>query len=269
MLIKLTRFVTQFMLIEPNFFDYARRMADTPTDLYRHFDKDGQLLYVGISFRAIIRQAAHRDKAPWWGDVASITVEKFPSRAAARAAEKKAIQEERPLHNNHWNKKKFRYEAQYSKGHTIELPGAPEMAAVVADWYIALTRSPRLPKALKDLADKFDESTDAGRGYAYAIRALEQMHADAKKEAKKAPKPKSDGTVRKALRKLGRKPGPPTLLDTIDKNELKRLRKDLGDPKMSWRKLKDKYGYAVATLRRHFEEERKEALLKLAEEDEQ
>ncbi|WP_298984039.1 hypothetical protein [uncultured Roseibium sp.] len=59
-----------------------------------------------------------------------------------------------------------------------------------------------------------------------------------------------------AARKRGWKPGPPTLLDTIDKNELKRLRKDLADPKMSWRKLKDKYGYAVATLRRHFEEER-------------
>lgn len=67
--------------------------------LYRHFDKDGDLLYVGISLSAIDRSKQHRTGSEWWPEVASITVENFASRAAAERAERKAIASERPIHN--------------------------------------------------------------------------------------------------------------------------------------------------------------------------
>ncbi|MAM60881.1 hypothetical protein [Maritimibacter sp. UBA3975] len=67
--------------------------------LYRHFDKDGDLLYVGISLSAIDRSKQHKNGSDWWQEVASITVENFASRAAAERAERRAISSERPIHN--------------------------------------------------------------------------------------------------------------------------------------------------------------------------
>jgi hypothetical protein len=45
------------------------------TALYRHFDKDGNLLYVGVSLNAIERTISHRDKSPWYQDIARIEIE--------------------------------------------------------------------------------------------------------------------------------------------------------------------------------------------------
>src|ERR1051326_2758487 len=67
-----------------------------PTTLYRFFDPAGVLLYVGISHRAVMRWGDHGRVRPWWPEVASITVEHFADRKAARAAEVKAIQTESP-----------------------------------------------------------------------------------------------------------------------------------------------------------------------------
>lgn len=248
-------------------------MEERPTDLYRHFDKDGRLLYVGISFRAIVRQAAHSNAAPWWDDVATITVERFETRKAAKSAERRAIETEKPLHNKHWAEKRFKYRSKKKHGFTMELPGAADMAQAVVDWYISLTRNQRMPKDLVGLADKFDQSTDAGRGHALAIKALEQLHKDMEieKHAERKAEKSSTAEHKAVLRKLGARPGPANLVQRLEKEDpkkLRALRKDLADPLMTWRKLHKKYGYAVATLRRHFEEERKQALLNLAADDE-
>jgi predicted GIY-YIG superfamily endonuclease len=69
------------------------------TILYRHFNKDNQLLYVGISFSVMARLQKHSKLSPWWRNISHITFERFPSRAAAIAAEQMAIDQERPLHN--------------------------------------------------------------------------------------------------------------------------------------------------------------------------
>jgi energy-coupling factor transporter ATP-binding protein EcfA2 len=66
--------------------------------LYRWFDTDGKLLYVGITNDMARRTTEHQDK-PWWPEVASSQVEWFPSRKAVLAAEKAAIEAEHPLHN--------------------------------------------------------------------------------------------------------------------------------------------------------------------------
>ncbi len=68
-------------------------------NLYRHFDKDGRLLYVGVSLSALSRLAQHRDASHWFQEIASVKIEVFEDRKAALAAERDAIVKENPLHN--------------------------------------------------------------------------------------------------------------------------------------------------------------------------
>jgi len=69
------------------------------TQVYRHFDENGRLLYVGISRAVSWRLMAHEKNSGWWRDVRTITVSPpYRSRAEALAAEA-AIVAERPLFN--------------------------------------------------------------------------------------------------------------------------------------------------------------------------
>jgi hypothetical protein len=73
-------------------------LINPPTALYRHFNGDGTLLYVGISLSVVQRLSEHA-ASPWFKRISRIDVEWFDSRAQARAAEREAIQDERPIHN--------------------------------------------------------------------------------------------------------------------------------------------------------------------------
>ncbi len=67
--------------------------------LYRHFDEAGTLLYVGISLNALARLAQHRSVSPWFVKIANMTIERFETRREVEEAERKAIRDEKPLHN--------------------------------------------------------------------------------------------------------------------------------------------------------------------------
>lgn len=67
--------------------------------VYRMYDADLHLLYVGCSTNLMQRVSGHRSTVPWWPDVDTITVEHFADRSSALAAETVAIRDERPLHN--------------------------------------------------------------------------------------------------------------------------------------------------------------------------
>ncbi len=113
------------------------------------------------------------------------------------------------------------------------------------------------------LRDQIDTRTAMGNFMFHLLASLAQLERDLTSERTKA--------GMDAARKRGWHPGPDTLVQRLereDPNQLKALRKDVCDPSMTWRGLHKKYGYAVATLRRHFETERKAALLKLAAKDE-
>ncbi len=71
--------------------------------LYRHFDKDGNLLYIGTSLSVMSRTSHHHKISPWFNKITSITIERFPGRYDAARAEKKAILEEYPIHNKMFN----------------------------------------------------------------------------------------------------------------------------------------------------------------------
>lgn len=76
-------------------------MTDGPTRhaLYRFYDADGQLLYVGITADPGSRWRKHAHDKPWWHDVANITIETHPTRADVLEAERAAILTEKPRHN--------------------------------------------------------------------------------------------------------------------------------------------------------------------------
>jgi|GEM_PF-5834944 len=73
--------------------------------LYRHFDSEGTLLYVGVSLSVLTRLVQHKSSSSWYASVTQITIENYESREDAELAEKHAIESERPIWNVVYNGK--------------------------------------------------------------------------------------------------------------------------------------------------------------------
>lgn len=71
--------------------------------LYRFWNKDSELLYIGISLNAIARLSQHSKDKDWYQEVASITMEHFGSREELEKAERESIFKERPRYNIVYN----------------------------------------------------------------------------------------------------------------------------------------------------------------------
>ena len=71
----------------------------TRTALYRHFDVDGVLLYVGITDFLSERERQHAASASWFELVSKTTIEWCSCRAHALALEAVAVRYERPQFN--------------------------------------------------------------------------------------------------------------------------------------------------------------------------
>jgi excisionase family DNA binding protein len=78
-------------------------LEGSDTKLYRHFDQNKKLLYVGISLNAVARLSGHRSTSSWFENIATVKIETFPNREAALMAERLAILKEKPLYNRHHN----------------------------------------------------------------------------------------------------------------------------------------------------------------------
>lgn len=106
-------------------------MGDTTT-LYRIYDAQDRLLYVGISGGSFIRLGQHGDSAAWAHYATKITLERYPTREEAKQAESKAIQSEDPV----WNvrgrpiERSLRWAAAYPNGDpdTVDLVALSEWA---------------------------------------------------------------------------------------------------------------------------------------------
>lgn len=66
--------------------------------VYRHYDKHGFLLYVGMSSTFLARQANHKE-SNWFDEISTITVAHYDTREEALDAERVAIATENPKHN--------------------------------------------------------------------------------------------------------------------------------------------------------------------------
>lgn len=74
--------------------------------LYRHFDKVGNLLYVGISYSAVSRASQHKQGSEWYKHSCKMTIENFSNRNELITAERQAIESESPLYNKMLNSSK-------------------------------------------------------------------------------------------------------------------------------------------------------------------
>ena len=77
----------------------GHRDEDGPVDVYRVFDAEGALLYVGMTCNVLKRMQAHARTKDWWPQAETVEAAWYPDSASAFAAEQEAIRMERPLHN--------------------------------------------------------------------------------------------------------------------------------------------------------------------------
>jgi hypothetical protein len=71
----------------------------SPTMLYRYFDEDGDLLYVGIAWEHYLRDRQHFKTSLWYRYATHCSVEDFPTRYLAEWGEARAIHDEKPEFN--------------------------------------------------------------------------------------------------------------------------------------------------------------------------
>jgi len=74
-------------------------MKQELNQLYRYYDKDGNLLYVGISKNALYRAIQHSNLSHWYPAAVTIKIENFETQDELIVAEKLAIINENPIHN--------------------------------------------------------------------------------------------------------------------------------------------------------------------------
>ena len=85
------------------------------TAVYRVFDASDGLLYIGVAKNFGLRWAKHAAVKPWWPDVQRQTVEWYPDRESALAAEEAAIRTEKPRHNVVYTPQQYRRPRPASK----------------------------------------------------------------------------------------------------------------------------------------------------------
>ncbi len=103
--------------------------ATTPdlTSLYRHYDRDGTLLYVGVTQAPMTRAKRHKEESPWGHLIAIITIDDYPTKDEAEAAEADAILAEHPIYNCHVALYRKRY--LDARGMTVSLWPRPQTKA--------------------------------------------------------------------------------------------------------------------------------------------
>ena len=78
---------------------FSRLRRDVQHLLYRCWDCNGQLVYIGVTNSYSQRMYHHRARTPWWRVVAKISTTPYPNRHTALKAETEAIEAERPTYN--------------------------------------------------------------------------------------------------------------------------------------------------------------------------
>lgn len=103
--------------------------------VYLAFDRDGRLLYVGISWSAPHRIAQHRTAAPWWPEVARVEFHDCSDRHDAEHLEKSLIRAHAPAHNKQHNDRPETEAAVCPECHDVMYwEQIPDMVTERAGW---------------------------------------------------------------------------------------------------------------------------------------
>jgi len=94
-------------------------------NLYRHFNKNNNLLYIGVSLNVLSRLYQHKLNTHWFSEITLVTIQSFDTREEALEAEKDAIAKEKPLYNI-----KFQPPQKESEEINIIMPNLPRLLSV-------------------------------------------------------------------------------------------------------------------------------------------
>ncbi|MEW5658318.1 GIY-YIG nuclease family protein [Streptomyces cinereoruber] len=135
-----------------------------PTALYRLYDTDDRLLYIGITKNLEQRWTGHKyspTSSAWWPAVHRKVIEWHPTREAADEAETAAIVSEVPLHNkdktpSSWNVKRTKRSAELDWTIALKEPYSQQAARILAAELEAGSVQPGEPvPTIKDLHQRF------------------------------------------------------------------------------------------------------------------
>lgn len=100
--------------------------------LYRFYNSDSELLYIGISRDLPSRLRSHGSSSPFWAEVATIKLEWFETRKEVAKAEREAIKAEHPIWNKHYNERLPKHLDERYRGWCDGPPNVVEIAAAQA-----------------------------------------------------------------------------------------------------------------------------------------
>lgn len=132
------------------------------TTLYRLFDAQDELLYVGISDNWSGRLRQHVKGKPWSPEITRVQLAEFPSRDDALGAEREAILAERP---------------RFNVTHNVQIVARPKrvIKTVKREPPAVL---PQLPPSLSPLVTPISEAAALDRVATIVVRALTRERLD-------------------------------------------------------------------------------------------
>ena len=83
--------------------DQSSHTRAAPTSVYRYYDTDDVLIYVGITGRGVARNIEHNKSKEWWPHVARQEIDHFATREEALAEERRLIGTHLPPFNRQHN----------------------------------------------------------------------------------------------------------------------------------------------------------------------
>lgn len=156
------------------------------TALYRFYDADGALLYVGITYDIGIRFHNHSRKKEWWPAATDLTVKWYETRDLAMAAEREAIKTESPV----WN-------IQHARPQLIAMLDTDPLAGMACEVFTAVCND---LNAVEDPAKRIRLTTEA-------LEAAKEFNAEVSQLRQAAAKELKDQGL--TLARIGELAGPP------------------------------------------------------------
>lgn len=100
--------VVQGQMVHPG----VQAKGTNETAVYRLYDANDRLLYVGMGRNPMGRWSSHADQHAWWPSVVRFEVTWYPNRREAAAEERRALKEDDTVHNIHGTPKWGAYVSQ-------------------------------------------------------------------------------------------------------------------------------------------------------------